>query len=125
MPAELSSFITSTLYDCVRLHNTANESLRRPLLPIARDAVLATQPGSKFGGKYLAPADTQISNLPFAHSQPQLPYSGCFPRKTVYVAVKNILGFRLANQPRHFCLPSACSKSLHQSTNLITGTQLL
>ena len=109
----------------VHIHNTANEGPKRTLLPNACEEVLAPQLGCMFGEKYLPSPDSQISNLPFAHSQPPLPYPGCFPRKKVYVAVNNVLGFRFANQPRHFCLPSACSKSLHQSTNLTTGTQIM
>jgi hypothetical protein len=77
VPAELSSFITSTLYVCVHLHNTANEGPRRTLLPIACEAVLPTQPGCTFGGKYLASAGSQISDHPFVQSLNRLPYPAC------------------------------------------------
>jgi len=89
--AELSQFITFTLYVCVHLDNTANEGPRRTLLPTACEAVLAPQLDFTCGEKYLASAGSQISNLPFAHSQPPLPSPGCFPRKVGFVAVKDFL----------------------------------
>jgi len=64
---------------------------RDPFLLIACEAVLPPQLGCMSGGKFLASDDSQISNLPLAHSQPPLPYYGCFPRKVVFVAVKDVL----------------------------------
>jgi len=62
--AELSSFITFTLYVCVHLHNTPNEGPRSPLLPIACEAVLAPQPGCTLRRKYYVSGYSQTLNLP-------------------------------------------------------------
>jgi hypothetical protein len=93
-----------------------------PLWPTACEAVLAPQPGCMFGEKYLASASSQTSNHPFIHSQQWLPYPCCFPRKFSYIAVRNVLIICLANQPRYFCPPISCNKSLHESTILTPGT---